>query len=94
MLMGGDWTWGGEHTVQCTDDVLWNCAPETCIILLTSVTPTNSIKKVREAEIQKLTFTSFIKKVYLCLMYCISLSIIPTSSFMLLQIVRFIPFYG
>ena len=22
-------TWGGEHTVQCTDDVLYNCTPET-----------------------------------------------------------------
>ena len=30
--MGGDLPWGGEHTVQCTDDVLWNCAPETCIM--------------------------------------------------------------
>ena len=42
--MDGDLTWGGEHTIQCTDDVLWNCAPETCVILLTSVTPINSIK--------------------------------------------------
>ena len=25
----------------CTDDVLYNCAPETCVILLTSVTPKN-----------------------------------------------------
>ena len=24
---------GGEHTVQCTGDVLSNCAPETCMIL-------------------------------------------------------------
>ena len=36
---------GGEHTIQCTDDVLWKCAPESCLILLTSVTPINSIKK-------------------------------------------------
>ena len=43
--MGGDLTWGGEHTVQCTDGVLWSCAPETCIILLTSVTPINLIKR-------------------------------------------------
>ena len=40
-----DLTWGDEHTIQCTDDVLWNCAPETCIILLNSVTPINSIKR-------------------------------------------------
>ena len=33
----GNLTWGGEYTIQCTDNVLWNCAPETCIILLTSV---------------------------------------------------------
>ena len=24
---------GGEHTINCTDDVLWNCVPEACIIL-------------------------------------------------------------
>ena len=39
------WHWGGDHTLQCTDDVLRNCAPETCVILLTSVTPLNSIKR-------------------------------------------------
>ena len=22
----GDMTWGGEHTLQCTDGVLWDCA--------------------------------------------------------------------
>ena len=33
------------NTIQCTDDVLQNCAPETCAILLTSVTPTNSINR-------------------------------------------------
>ena len=27
----GDLAWGGEHIIQCADDVLWNCAPETCI---------------------------------------------------------------
>ena len=42
--MKGDLTWGGEHTVQCTDDVLQDCAPEACIILLTCVTPVNLIK--------------------------------------------------
>ena len=34
--MGGDLTWGGEHTKQYTDDVLQNCTPETYIILLTN----------------------------------------------------------
>ena len=42
--MAGDLTWGGEHTTQYTDDVLQNCTPETYIILLTNVTPINSIK--------------------------------------------------
>ena len=44
MVMDGDMTWGGEHTTQCTEGGLQNCAPETCIGLLTSVTPTISIK--------------------------------------------------
>lgn len=41
---------GGEHTMQHTDDMLWNSAPETCIILFTSVTPINSIRR-RETAI-------------------------------------------
>ena len=44
MVMEGDLTWGGEHTIQCTDDVLENCTPETYIISLNSITPVNSIK--------------------------------------------------
>ena len=44
----GDLTWGGEHTMQSTGDVLWNCAPETCIILLTSVTPSTFHKKEKK----------------------------------------------
>lgn len=32
-----------EHTMHYTDDVLENCIPETCIILLTNVGPINSI---------------------------------------------------
>ena len=43
--MEGDLTWGGEHTIHYTDDVLQNYASETYIILLTNVTPINSIKK-------------------------------------------------
>ena len=39
-------TWGGKNTIQYTDDVLQNYTPETYIILLTSVTPINSIKKI------------------------------------------------
>ena len=40
-------TGGGAHTTQCTDDVLWDCAPETCVILLTSGSPINSVIKKR-----------------------------------------------
>ena len=27
MVMEGDVTWDGEHTIQYTDDVLQNCTP-------------------------------------------------------------------
>ena len=40
--MAGDLTWGGEPTVQYTDDVLWDCAPETYIIILINSIPINS----------------------------------------------------
>ena len=42
--MEGDLTWAGEHTIQYTDDVLQNCTPGTCIILLANVSPINPIK--------------------------------------------------
>ena len=38
----GDLT-SAEHTIQYTSDVLQNCTPATYIIVLTSVTPINSI---------------------------------------------------
>ena len=44
MVMEGDLTLGGEHVIQYTDDVLQNCTPETYKILLSKVTPINSIK--------------------------------------------------
>ena len=40
MDVEGDLTWGDEHTIR-----LWICAPETCIIVLTSITTINSIKR-------------------------------------------------
>ena len=43
MVMEKDMTWS-EHTIQYTDDVLWNYTPSTYIILLTNVTSINSIK--------------------------------------------------
>ena len=44
MVVGRDLTWGGEHTIQYTDDVLQNIQVYNSVILLTSVTPINSIK--------------------------------------------------
>ena len=43
-MMKGNLTWGGEHTIEYTDDVLYNCIPEIYIILLTNASPINSIK--------------------------------------------------
>ena len=40
--MEGDWTWGGEHTVQYTEGALQNCTPDTSLTLFTGVTPTES----------------------------------------------------
>ena len=45
MVTEGDSPWGSEHTIQYPND-LQNRTPETSIILLTNVTPINSIKKV------------------------------------------------
>lgn len=44
MLMEGDLPWSGEHTIKYTDYILQNSTPETYMILLTNVTPQNSIK--------------------------------------------------
>ena len=43
MVMEEDLTWNGEHTIQHTDDILYNCTTEACIILLTNVTPIKEI---------------------------------------------------
>lgn len=43
--MDRDLNWGDKHIVQCTDDVLQNCVPDACVILFTSVTAVNSIKR-------------------------------------------------
>lgn len=46
--MEGVLAWDGKYTIPYTDDVLlWNCTPEAYIILLTSVTPINSLNKVK-----------------------------------------------
>ena len=51
--MEGDLTWGGKHTLQYTIEVLQNCTPETYIILLTNVTPINSIKILKTMKIKQ-----------------------------------------
>ena len=43
MVMRGDRTLGGKHTKQHTNDVSQNCTLETCLSLLTDVTPMNLI---------------------------------------------------
>ena len=50
MVTEGDLTWGSEHTIQCTDGLLWNYVPETCVILLTCVTSKNSIKSKKKKK--------------------------------------------
>ena len=44
MVMEGDLTWGSECIIKCTDEVLQNCTPETYVMLLTNITPINSVK--------------------------------------------------
>ena len=48
MAMEGGLTWAGEHTMQYTDKFqvynTQNYMPKTYIILLTNVTPMNSMK--------------------------------------------------
>ena len=44
MVMSGDLTNGGGHTIEHRNNALLNCTPETNIILLTNVTQINSIK--------------------------------------------------
>ena len=48
--MEKDFTWGGEPTIQYTDDVLYNCTPETYIVLLTNVTLINSKEGRKEGR--------------------------------------------
>ena len=35
---------GGEHTIQCADDVLFSSRFETSVVLLSNITSMNSIK--------------------------------------------------
>ena len=70
MVMKGDLTWGVEHTIQYTDDVLQDYTPENYIILLTNVTLVSSIKiKINKMALQSLTraIIAFKKQNLLCL---------------------------
>ena len=44
MVMKGDLTLSGKHTIQYTDAIFQNCTLETYLTLLTNVIPINSIK--------------------------------------------------
>lgn len=50
MVMDGDLAWAGAHATPCTDDALWDRAPETCITLLPSVAPIDSTKRKKVAR--------------------------------------------
>ena len=39
-----DLTLGGKHKIQYADAVLYNCTPETYVILLANITPINSVQ--------------------------------------------------
>ena len=56
MGMERDFVLGYGPTIQCADNVLLNCAPETCIILLTRVTPINSVKRKRKKLLDEKLF--------------------------------------
>ena len=53
MVMGEDLTLGDEHTTQNIGYVLQNCTSESYVILLTSVTSINSIKKQKDYDPQE-----------------------------------------
>ena len=45
MEMERDFAWDDGHTLQCANNVLLSYTLETCMVLLTNLIPTNSIKK-------------------------------------------------
>ena len=52
-------TLGSKHTIQYTDDVLYNCTLETFIILLTNATPIYSVQKKGRLDTQKIAIPCF-----------------------------------
>ena len=73
MLTEGDLTLSSEYTKQHTGDVLDSCTAETFIILLTNITPINSIKiKTVKVKINKIDYFSIdIGDVLSIKMFCI-----------------------
>lgn len=47
MVTEGDQSLGGGHTMQYTNHVSQSCTPDTCMTLLTNVTPIGLIKKLK-----------------------------------------------
>ena len=54
MGMERDFTLGDGGTMLCADDVLLSCTLETCMVLLTNITPINSTKKKKDKETHRL----------------------------------------
>lgn len=50
MVIEGGFTFDGEHTIQYTGDVLQNWTLDVYIILLTSVTSINSLRKQNKKD--------------------------------------------
>ena len=46
--MEGEMTWGGEHAILCTGDLLQSRIPETYIILVTYVTCISSVIRKKQ----------------------------------------------
>ena len=57
MVMEGDLTWGGEHRVKYTDDILQKYTPATYMTLLTNVIQINFIK-IKKIILKKKIMTS------------------------------------
>ena len=56
MVTEKDLTLGGEHTMQYTDDVSWNCTTEHYIISLTNVNPMKLVLKRKKMLISTKKF--------------------------------------
>ena len=55
---------GAEHTIPYTDDMLYNCTPETHVILFTNVTPINLILKKDTVLLKSGIFMIFLNFIF------------------------------